>query len=62
MTDAIGGSDDFSFYLLERPGCFFFMGNGRHDRTIHGANYDFNDDLVPKGGYLWLQLVLQKLA
>jgi hippurate hydrolase len=60
------GSEDFSFYLLEKPGCYFMIGNGAGDHRIqgHGAgpcilhnpSYDFNDELVPLGGRIWARL------
>jgi metal-dependent amidase/aminoacylase/carboxypeptidase family protein len=33
------GSEDFSFYLLEKPGCYFLIGNGdgSHGITDHGS-------------------------
>jgi len=61
------GSEDFSFYLLEKPGCYFLIGNGdgSHRVSDHGAgpcmlhnpSYDFNDELIPIGGSMWVWLV-----
>jgi len=61
------GGEDFSFYLLERPGCYFLIGNGdrahravgHEDRPcmLHNPNYDFNDELIPLGGSMWVRLV-----
>ncbi len=61
------GSEDFSFYLLEKPGCYFLIGNGdgSHRVSDHGAgpcmlhnpSYDFNDELIPIGGSMWVRLV-----
>ncbi len=47
------GAEDFSFYQLARPGCFFFLGT----RPLHLAQvplchhpkFDFNDDALPVG-------------
>lgn len=39
--------EGFSNYLERVPGCFFFMGNGSKRGTIHKADYEFNDDLIP---------------
>jgi amidohydrolase len=60
------GAEDFSFYLLERPGCYFLIGNGDGSHRIggHGAgpcmlhnpSYDFNDELIPLGGSMWVRL------
>jgi amidohydrolase len=78
LTDLVGvenvldfegtmGSEDFSCYLFERPGCYFLIGNGdgdhRMDRhgagpcMLHNPSYDFNDDLIPLGGSMWVHLV-----
>jgi len=61
------GAEDFSFYLLQKPGCYFFIGNGdgQHRAEGHGAgtcrlhspSYDFNDALIPVGGSMWVRLV-----
>jgi amidohydrolase len=60
------GAEDFSFYLLERPGCYFVIGNGdgTHRLGGHGAgpcmlhnpSYDFNDELIPLGASMWVRL------
>ncbi|MGO9595759.1 MAG: M20 aminoacylase family protein [Steroidobacteraceae bacterium] len=60
------GAEDFSFYLLEKPGCYFLIGNGDGSHRIsgHGAgpcmlhnpSYDFNDELIPLGGSMWVRL------
>jgi hippurate hydrolase len=61
------GFEDFSFYLLEKPGCYFLIGNcdGAHRSSGHGAgpctvhnpSYDFNDELIPFGASIWVRLV-----
>jgi amidohydrolase len=60
------GAEDFSFYLLEKPGCYFLIGNGDGNHRVggHGAgpcmlhnpSYDFNDELIPLGGSMWVRL------
>ncbi len=42
-------SEDFGWYLAERPGAFAWIGNGPSDggRTLHNAGYDFNDAILP---------------
>jgi len=62
MPDPSGASEDFSFFLLERPGCFFFLGNGRPEKHLHTSKYDYNDDLIATGGYLWLHFAISKLS
>ena len=52
-------SEDFSFMLLERPGCYLFIGNGEGDHAVecHNPHYDFNDDILPIGARYWVTLV-----
>jgi amidohydrolase len=61
------GAEDFSFFLLEKPGCYFLIGNGAGEHraaghgpgncTLHSPSYDFNDALIPLGGSMWVRLV-----
>jgi amidohydrolase len=60
------GAEDFSFFLLEKPGCYFVIGNGDGSHRIgghgtgpcmlHNPSYDFNDELIPLGGSMWVRL------
>ncbi|VWC75995.1 amidohydrolase [Burkholderia lata] len=60
-------SEDFSFMLKAKPGCYAFLGNGdgKHRDTGHGegpcllhnASYDFNDKLLPIGSTYFVRLV-----
>jgi amidohydrolase len=60
------GAEDFSYFLLAKPGCYFLIGNGdgAHRAGGHGAgpcmlhnsSYDFNDELIPLGGSMWVRL------
>jgi hippurate hydrolase len=59
-------AEDFSFYLLEKPGCYFMIGNGDGNHRIgghgmgpcmlHNPSSDFNDTLIPLGGSMWVRL------
>ncbi len=65
------GAEDFSYFLLEKPGCYFVIGNGdgSHRSADHGGgpcmlhnpSYDFNDALIPLGGSMWVRLAEQWL-
>jgi hippurate hydrolase len=59
------GGEDFSFMLLERPGCFVKMGqrgrDGRGGAPLHNPNYDFNDEMLPLGASFFAALVEQEL-
>jgi hippurate hydrolase len=66
------GAEDFSYYLLEKPGCYFLIGNGDGTHRegghgmgpcmLHNPSYDFNDDLIPLGATLWVRLAEAWLA
>jgi amidohydrolase len=83
MTEVVGaenvidfeptmGAEDFSYFLQERPGCYFVIGNGDGEHRfgghglgpcmLHNPSYDFNDDLIPLGATMWVRLAEQWLA
>ncbi len=53
------GSEDFSFMLQEKPGCYVWLGNGSSegDCLLHNPHYDFNDDILTIGASYWVKLV-----
>ncbi|WP_424812626.1 M20 aminoacylase family protein [Roseococcus sp. YIM B11640] len=59
------GAEDFSYMLIERPGCFLKLGQAGADKggvPVHNTKYDFNDDLLPIGASFFATLVEQELA
>jgi hippurate hydrolase len=58
------GSEDFSFMLEQRPGCYFMLGQGddEHAAMAHDTQYDFNDRILPVGASIWVRLVQQRLS
>jgi hippurate hydrolase len=60
------GAEDFSYFLEEKPGCYFVIGNGDGAHrdgghglgpcTLHNPSYDFNDELIPIGASLWVRV------
>nr|WP_143197903.1 amidohydrolase [Bradyrhizobium sp. AS23.2] len=42
-------SEDFAYFLQQRPGAFVWIGNGelREGAELHGPRYDFNDAILP---------------
>ena len=60
------GAEDFSYFLQEKPGCYFVIGNGEGSHRseghgggpcmLHNPSYDFNDALIPLGGSMWVRL------
>lgn len=65
------GAEDFSFYLLDKPGAYFLIGNGEGEHRqgghglgpclLHNPSYDFNDDLITPGAQIWRDLALSWL-
>jgi hippurate hydrolase len=65
------GGEDFSFFLQEKPGCYFLIGNGDGSHregghglgpcTLHNPSYDFNDELIPLGATAWVRIAEQWL-
>jgi hippurate hydrolase len=60
------GSEDFSFFLEAKPGCYFLIGNGDGSHRegghglgpcmLHNPSYDFNDELIPLGATAWVRI------
>ena len=57
-------SEDFSFMLKEKPGCFMWLGNGSSEgnRVLHSPSYDFNDANLATGAAYWISLVECQLS
>jgi hippurate hydrolase len=57
-------SEDFSYYLHRRPGCYVFLGAGdaRHTAGLHTPGYDFNDEVLATGAQYWLRVVEAELG
>jgi amidohydrolase len=83
MTEVVGaaavhefeptmGAEDFSYMLLDKPGCYFLIGNGDGSHRegghglgpcmLHNPTYDFNDELIPLGATMWVRLAEAWLA
>lgn len=58
----IAGSEDFAYYLQEKPGCFLRLGNGEGVPMLHNAAYDFNDENLTVGAAYWTRLVERFLS
>ena len=60
QTTTMMASEDFAWMLAQRPGCYFFLGNGEGEPygcSIHNAHYDFNDQNIVLGAHCWTLLV-----
>ncbi|MER8581874.1 M20 family metallopeptidase [Mesorhizobium sp. M1423] len=58
----IPGSEDFSYFLEHKPGCFLRLGNGEDSAILHSSKYDFNDGNLTVGAALWARLTERFLA
>ncbi|HKQ96203.1 MAG TPA: amidohydrolase, partial [Aestuariivirgaceae bacterium] len=54
-------SEDFAFMLEDRPGCYFFVGNGP-SASLHDGGYDFNDAAIVPGVRYWMALIERYFA
>ena len=52
------GSEDFSFMLEARPGCYLVIGAGDEPERsgLHSPGYDFNDEILPVAASYWVHL------
>jgi hippurate hydrolase len=61
----ICASEDFSYFLHEKPGCFFALGTlkpGEKPNGLHTSKYNYNDDMIATGAFFWLKLVEDRLC
>ncbi len=65
-VEPVMGSEDFAYFLEEKPGSYLFLGNGADSGpsgcTLHNTHYDFNDDILATGAEFWVRLVESRLA
>lgn len=59
---AIAGSEDFAYFLQQRPGCFLRIGNGAAAPMLHNARYDFADENLTVGAAFWARLAERYLS
>ncbi len=55
-------SEDFSYYLDNKPGCFFMLGvkDEGHKEYLHTPVYDFNDKGLPYGVEMFVRIIERK--
>lgn len=59
-----GLSEDFGFFLEERPGCFFLLGCGvEGDRVYahHKPDFTLDERCLAVGAQIWVTIVLERL-
>ena len=58
----IAASEDFSYFLQERPGAFVFVGANNEAKGItaphHSPRFDIDEDALPRGTELLVRLAL----
>ncbi len=59
----MAAAEDFSYFLLERPGAFIFVGAGNEERGIsaphHSPEFDIDESVLPRGAELLARLALE---
>lgn len=74
----IMGGEDFSYFLQQRPGAFFFFGGkedeqrnwsrggdpggSRSNCMCHNTGFDFNDNVLPVAAVFWVRLIEERLG
>ena len=60
------GSEDFSFFLRERQGCYVWLGTQTDPNIepipLHSSRYDFEDAALPIGTAYWVEVVKEELG
>ena len=59
----IYASEDFSDFLMLRPGCFFFrvIRNNHETTTLHSDRYNFDDSVIEDTSFFWYRLMYDRL-
>jgi amidohydrolase len=55
-------SEDFSYFLEKKSGCFFMLGvrDESHQEYLHTTKYDFNDKGIPHGVEMFIRIIENK--
>jgi amidohydrolase len=59
------GSEDFSYFLEQKPGCYAWLGSGKSEEqpmTLHSSSFDFNDDIIPIGVRYYYEIAKRELG
>ncbi|MCU0825460.1 MAG: amidohydrolase, partial [Leptospira sp.] len=60
------GGEDFSAFLNERPGCYFFVGSRNEKKGFvhphHSSFFDFDEDALPIGLAILKQVITEYLS
>jgi amidohydrolase len=65
-AEPLMGAEDFSYFLQERPGCFFFVGSKNEDKGLvwghHHPKFDFDEEALGVGMETMVRSVLRYLG
>ena len=58
------GSEDFAYYLMNRPGCFFAIGTQVPDfnYVLHSSHMDYNDSMIVPSAYFYIRIIEDRLG
>ncbi len=58
------GAEDFSYFLQERPGCFFFVGGALpgEERPHHKSVFDFDERAILIAASIFVNIVTDLLG
>ena len=56
-------SEDFSYFLEAKPGCFYMLGIKRAEMrySLHTSYFDYNDSMIASGSLLFVRIVEDRL-
>ncbi len=56
------GSEDFAYFLKEKPGCYIWLGTGNEEKSInishHNPRFDIDEDAMMVGVEIFTQIVI----
>ncbi len=59
------GSEDAAFFMQDVPGCYFFLGSANAERGLdaphHNPRFDFDEDALPLGLAIFMQILAHYL-
>lgn len=57
------GGDDFSYYAMQKPSCYFYIGAKKDDisRQHHSGNFDIDESMIPYISRIYMEIIRMKL-
>ena len=59
------GAEDFSYFLEQKPGCFYFVGSANEERGLnwghHHPRFDIDEESMANGMEVMVRTVLRYL-